>query len=115
MRYIPAKVVFDDQEKELLKGYMSEWDETGEKRAAIDASAEFDICTVREGDQNVRGFRIEYGRQDRRYADGSSPPYTPQVSYVSFQGFEQYMLNQGWVNGKQYQMGFTAKKHEVAT
>ena len=54
MRYIPAKVVFDDQEKELLKGYMSEWDETGEKRAAIDASPEFDICTVREGDQYVR-------------------------------------------------------------
>ena len=44
MRYIPAKVVFDDQEKELLKGYMSEWDETGEKRAAIDASGEFDIA-----------------------------------------------------------------------
>ena len=100
MHYIPAKVVFDDQEKELLKGYMSEWDETGEKRAAIDASGEFDICTVREGDQYVRGFRIDYLTYPNNEDGG-----TPAVSYVSFQGFEQYMLNQGWVNGKQYQMG----------
>ena len=51
MRYIPAKVVFDDLETTYLKDYMQPWDAGGEKRKAIDAATEFDICTVRENDE----------------------------------------------------------------
>ena len=51
MRYIPAKVVFDDLETTYLKDYMQQWDADGEKRKAIDAATEFDICTVRENER----------------------------------------------------------------
>ena len=92
MRYIPAKVVFDDLETTYLKGYVQQWDAGGEKRKAIDAATEFDICTVRENDENTRGFRIDYGEGE--------------VSYVSFEGLTQYLLTQGHFKGKQYQMAF---------
>ena len=94
MRYIPAKVVFNDTERDLLKDYMAQWDENGKKREAIDATTEFDICTVREDDQGVRGFRIDYEAEapNTENGNGDAPPADDGVSYVSFQGFEQYML-----------------------
>ena len=80
MRYIPAKVVFNDTEKGLLKDYMARRDPDGKIQEAIDASTEFDVCAVQASGQNVRGFRVDYSRL--------------ASAYVSFKDFEEFILGQ---------------------
>ena len=83
MQFIPARVVFNDKETAFLKSYIQQWDEDGKKRKAIDAAESFEVCTVKEDDEDVRGFRVDY--QD---AEGKD-----DVSYVSFQGLEAHIVN----------------------
>ena len=83
MQFIPAQVVFNDKEKEFLKSYIEQWDEDGKKREAIDAAKLFEVCTVKENEVDVRGFRIDF--QNAKDLD--------DVSYVSFQGLEAHIVN----------------------
>ena len=83
MNFIPARVVFNTKETAFLKSYIQQWDENGKKREAIDAAESFEICTVKENDADLRGFKIVFGEDSEDSND---------VSYVSFQGLEAHIV-----------------------
>ena len=81
MKFIPARVVFNDKETAFLKSYIQQWDEDGKKREAIGAAESFEVCTVKEDEVDVRGFKIVYGEGEN------------DVSYVSFEGLEAHIVD----------------------